>query len=422
MRFFQIVVAIIICNYCNSQNESEEFIFGDSNKCGSWQSNYKILHSAIKSKSLPPRFVVVIPTESGLADNLVGLISAFFYALLSNRSILFYSYDGLMRYDYAFEQASINWTSPPFPNEVIEPFKNTYKGKTGSRVSRDYNYSQIDQKQFYPIFLVNDSPNSDRLFKHSNLTSIPAGNEDVAYVVFSSNRGRSFSLFENNFHKEKLTGGMGLTPERAFSCAFTFLFRPSSLTASLYRPLWRQLTDPSLSLKIGIRIRVGDSTFSSPPSPPHPSPSTQNGGAALVEKYRQYFRCAELIELNYSSSSNSSSVKWYLISDSLELRIAAKREFGDKLITDTSTASTHTYCSTNCSSAAYSMAHAAGDMLSLSLTDYQVFTRDSGFGLISGWIGGKNNMFSIHRGGCGFGNQSIQRDELRDSAKQWAGI
>jgi len=87
-------------------------------------------------------------------------------------------------------------------------------------------------------------------------------------------------------------------------------------------------------------------------------------------------------------------VLWYLVSDSSRLRQLALERFGaDKLVTATAAAH-HIVCgkSDKCNEVDEAQQNgaltaAAGDMLSLSLTDFQVLTDRSGFGKVASAIG-----------------------------------
>jgi hypothetical protein len=87
-------------------------------------------------------------------------------------------------------------------------------------------------------------------------------------------------------------------------------------------------------------------------------------------------------------------VLWYLISDSARLRQLALERYGpDKLVTQTAAAH-HIVCGktdkckdTDEAQQNAALTAAAGDMLSLSLTDFQVLTDRSGFGKVASAIG-----------------------------------
>ena len=55
-------------------------------QCGSWQDGYVELHKDILSGKKPPRYAISVPAPAGLSDRLVGAVSVFYYALLTNRA------------------------------------------------------------------------------------------------------------------------------------------------------------------------------------------------------------------------------------------------------------------------------------------------------------------------------------------------
>lgn len=93
-------------------------------------------------------------------------------------------------------------------------------------------------------------------------------------------------------------------------------------------------------------------------------------------------------------STTQSQILWYLISDSARLRQLALERFGpDKLITQTAAAH-HIVCGktdkckdTDEEQQNAALTAAAGDMLSLSMTDFHVLTDRSGFGKVASAIG-----------------------------------
>ena len=57
-----------------------------SGQCGSWQDKYIQLHKDILSGRKPPRYAISVPAPAGLSDRLVGAVSVFYYALLTDRA------------------------------------------------------------------------------------------------------------------------------------------------------------------------------------------------------------------------------------------------------------------------------------------------------------------------------------------------
>ena len=58
----------------------------EASLCGSWQESYSKLHRSIISGKQPGRYAVSVPAPAGLSDRLVGLVTVFLYALLTDRA------------------------------------------------------------------------------------------------------------------------------------------------------------------------------------------------------------------------------------------------------------------------------------------------------------------------------------------------
>lgn len=73
--------------------------FNERHGCGHWQEAYTKLHAEILSGQRPPRYAVSVAVEAGLADRLSGLITQFYYALLSGRAFKTITYGQLPGYE-----------------------------------------------------------------------------------------------------------------------------------------------------------------------------------------------------------------------------------------------------------------------------------------------------------------------------------
>jgi hypothetical protein len=82
-------------------------------------------------------------------------------------------------------------------------------------------------------------------------------------------------------------------------------------------------------LRIGIQIRTGDATFRDA----HRSRSLGDNDQ-LLSKYAVFFDCAQ--EISKSRGGNFQKVLWYLVTDSVAIRQAAARKYGDRIVTDQS--------------------------------------------------------------------------------------
>ena len=105
-----------------------------------------------------------------------------------------------------------------------------------------------------------------------------------------------------------------------YLCGFFFLFQPTHEVVRQFHKTWTKLSDPS-TLKIGIHIRVGDYEFA--------APHNLEKGRKQILDYEDYFRCAQEVEDTRRKANQS--VVWYVISDSLSIRLAAQEKFGSKV-------------------------------------------------------------------------------------------
>jgi hypothetical protein len=105
--------------------------------CGTWQEDYMRLHQQTLAGELPPRYLVSVAVEAGLADRLIGIISEFYFALLTGRAFQISSaHQKLPTFEAAFDAPHVNWTRPDTDVEVlIDHLRYTYKGVRGYTVS-----------------------------------------------------------------------------------------------------------------------------------------------------------------------------------------------------------------------------------------------------------------------------------------------
>jgi hypothetical protein len=242
---------------------------------------------------------------------------------------------------------------------------------------------------YHILYLSNQHEKTLDIFKHSNLSGYPPTNPDIPYVLSSSNRGQTHYLMHNPYHKSELAS-YGLRPETAFMCGWFSICAPNTAVQVLYGKQWETLSQPGV-LRIGIQARLGDGVFTKQDS---------NLGASQLAVAALYFACAEKLEKAFAVPGQK--VVWYLISDALPLRVAAKQKYGDKLLTDTTTVTQHVDCQTfnpdSCSKEAMdlSMQHSIGQLLAFSLADYHITATESGFGRMGAWMSGKfGNLFEF---------------------------
>ena len=299
--------------------------------CGIWQEEYSRLHESILKREIPSNLLVSVPVRAGLADNLAGMVTQFLLAFLTKRAFLRLSYQSIIPLEGILKPAYIYWDNhtipansiscllPPYPRNVLKSF-----------LVREKDISSYNGMTIYPLQMVN-SNHMHKAFKYKNLSNLILGRDHTFDVIaIAGNRGRSIALFKNPFYAEYLTS-IGLRPETIFSCIYRYLFRYKSDVICISDACKRAknaIIDSKRngSVIIGMHVRISDEIF------------RHDMNVTLVNA-SGHFSCAEQY-MSEISQKNESVI--FLVSNSLNLRIQAKKRYGDKVITDTVTRSSHT--------------------------------------------------------------------------------
>lgn len=360
--------------------------FATTTECGNWHSRYANLHADILSQLRISRYVAVGAHSECFCARLNGVISAFYFSLITDRAFLLFTYDDLFHFNMAFDSPNINWnfSSSSLPKDVLKHFKSNQH--TSSRSFYDERYqSKINISKYWPMYFTNshvsDVTNELGL---ANMHNLPKDHSNVSYAIFSANRGVSYKLLKENSHHSKQLEAMGLIhPNYCAFCAFFYLFRPNSLMIDYYNPTWQLISSSVDTIFIGIHIRVGDKVFEE-------SQSDSDQDKIFLGANR-FFQTALSIAGTYKSTK---AVRIYLASDSNSLKLAAKKKYGEMLLADTEAQSGHTHTrrcilGAACEDSDYikwTLIHAAGEMLTLSLCHHLVISATSGYGRMAGWL------------------------------------
>ena len=302
----------------------------------------------------------------------------FFMAVLTDRAVKI-GWDGSkVPLELLFTQPSINWTWDPLDIAQIDG--------TGGTIQLNYIVNATAKHEVRTLFAKEDL---NSYYPNARTLSV------------NNNQGQLDMLFKNPHHMHRLAS-WGLRPETAFGCAFHYLFEPTAATIlPVYRPYHVLATQsygagsPSKrNISIGIHIRLGDEFIN--------AGSACDAGPCLPET-AMYFSCAQQLEDDLNSGQEAFNVVWYLVTDCAGLRAKAKSLFGDKLLTSVDVPITHTIDPTGHNSSLRVVQSglyvAYGENLVLSMTDYQVLTPVSAFGIVASLRSLRyRNVFAIHKG------------------------
>lgn len=251
-------------------------------------------------------------------------------------------------------------------------------------------HGPVNTSMYFPLHLINQPESVLDMFKHTNLSLFPGSQPEVPFVVSASNRGHTFHLMHNPYHRQELSA-YGLRPETAFMCGWFAICSPNAKVQELYQNYWEALREPG-AFRIGINARLGDAVFTQ---------QNEDLGDAQLALAAPYFTCAEKLEKAYAVPGQK--VLWYFMADALPLRKAAKLKYGSKLLTDIATVTQHPDCrkhnpaSCNKEAMDLSIQHSLGQLFTYSLADFHIMPQDSGFGRLGAWMSGRyDNIFEFN--------------------------
>ena len=372
--------------------------YGHHKLCGSgeWIYHYASLHAVASARRSSTNvsgsgtsgragpLLVSVSVEAGLGDRIIGVLSEFFWAVLSGRALLLTSYaDGtLPRWDEAVEPVLFNWRAEEteFPVALTAPLHYTYRGARGWGGQRTPD-GPINSSLDAIAYLVNGGSHVFASEDMARFSGLKRGGRDRLFV--SSNRGGVVALFRNPHHASWLTQTAGLTPDTAWACGFRALFAPAPAVLRAYGRTFDRLR----SLRgrcIAANVRAGDAYLSG-------SLVMSN----ISDTHAAYFACAERAERSLVETERTGSdadaqeqppVPWYVTSDSPELRRLVQQHWGtSRIITDPVTRYVHGDCRGHghpCTPELETAAivHAFGQLYAASLCATHVFSGGSGFG------------------------------------------
>ena len=160
-------------------------------------------HRRTLTGELPPRYLVSVAVEAGLADRVTGIISEFYFALLTGRAFqLTNARQKLPPFEAAFDAPHVNWSRHLHDPEIlVDHLRNTYQGQWGYKGPRHYpDNGEVDLKEYGSIYIVNSDEAGTDFFARDDLTKLRDGS--ISTLFMASNRGRTVDLFDNPFYRK----------------------------------------------------------------------------------------------------------------------------------------------------------------------------------------------------------------------------
>ena len=382
--------------------------------CGwEWQEDYIRQHRAIMSGEKRGRYVVAIPVKAGMADMIHGYISAFMWALISDRAFLIehvgYLDDDTQRtIEFAYHPVYVNWTSPLLPRHVYKCLLPPYHGECKGPNEGTTFFNGQNAVPYRLVFGVNGG--FPLKFDKTNLID---EYKDDDLLITVSNRGATVRIFDNPYHKEFLLNKLKLTPQTAFPCFFHLLFhmnRDVCDEACMHAAkVLHKAGKEGNHIRIGIHVR------------------NPGGGAP------EHFYCADSLIERYKEKGYKTLV--VLVTTSASLQAAAQNKYGESLILPAGQPkeaevvhdrSEGTWSRENSAELdRRGVIDSARDYYILSLTDIQVLSRESGFGVVGSMLGLRREhvMYRMELKGeqrqC---SSEPEGDNITVFANEWSGL
>lgn len=197
-----------------------------------WVKDYGKMHARIRAGLEDPYYFVSVAVAAGLADRIIGMVSQFYVgALLQQRAFVTHNWGLLPNFNSTCESPYFDWLTPlNLPDEVLESVKTSYKGLAKNEFGYGIFPNTVDTKEYNSQIWINcEVFKEDRCdakgFHERNLTAMPKCNPKVPYIVSTSNRGYTYAIATNPYHRAQFYE-YGVRPEEvraAHGLAFSAL-------------------------------------------------------------------------------------------------------------------------------------------------------------------------------------------------------
>ncbi|ORX46525.1 hypothetical protein DM01DRAFT_1339532 [Hesseltinella vesiculosa] len=302
----------------------------ENENCGAWQQEFAQLQQqrlqqldrfragTLKSPKDVPRFASYLCQEDpqhrgshgcgGLADRMIGIVSTFFYALMTDRGFLMSWPEGdPARLESVFEKPTIDWSFDP------SEMRSLYK-KPGYQTVNTLNFNW--QRIRGVMFPQGPSQDFNQLWPEP-------------YVQVQSNRGYVIRTFDYSDHYAPKLEQMGLSKSNHWRCIVDYLFKPK-LESRRFINAYKKLFQMDSVLSIGLQIRTNDTAMADP-----------DKDTNTLEDWDYYFTCANKLR-DARREPHHRRVVYFLLTDSSKLReqfvsMNHDKELRDKFIQDDDT-------------------------------------------------------------------------------------
>lgn len=184
-----------------------------------WVKDYSRMHAKIRSGRADPYYFVSVAVAAGLADRIIGMMTQFYIgALLQGRAFVAHDWGLLPSFTSTCESPYFDWMTPlDLPEDVIDPLKTSYKGLEKNEFGYGIFPPTVDTNVYSSQVWINCEVFSKercdaKAFHERNLTEMPKCDLKVPYVISTSNRGYTYAIATNPYHRAQFYE-YGVRPE-----------------------------------------------------------------------------------------------------------------------------------------------------------------------------------------------------------------
>ncbi|KAK4699079.1 hypothetical protein P7C70_g7187, partial [Phenoliferia sp. Uapishka_3] len=348
--------------------ESKEEL-GGTCEGANWLYEYQQLHDEMRSGERTPKFISYHCERGmncgGLGDRLLGMTSAFFFGLITNRAFLA-EWQTPVPLEIVFDSPFIDWSFSSFTSDQ-DPVLSNWSSKAADLDIIHFNKDAIDATFGKTSWAP---PPSTRMTKGMEMRDLAF---QSPWIRLFTNRGMIYRSFSYS-HLQNRVAKLKLKPLKAFSCILNYLFRPKPEALGFISDYSSVFALPSV-FSIGVQIRTGDASMKDP----------DYDATNTVDVHSAFFKCADQLAETYALPDQK--ILYYLVTDSMHLRDDAIRKFGDKVVV-TGAGIEHIH---QRSGHADGVFNAVLEEWILAKTDYRVITQDSGFGKLATFASGQKS-------------------------------
>ncbi|KAI5478724.1 ABC transporter [Pseudohyphozyma bogoriensis] len=332
---------------------------------GTWEEEYATLHASILNGTLPPRTLEFRCVDGelcgGLSDRMFGAITTFTSALLTKRAFTA-AWEYFLPIDMVFDSPYIDWSAPYHPNSTRHQHP-------------IYNKLEMAEGPYYQdaMLLLPGKKMDD--FMKDQLETDYAGRPWAQLLTNIGSLIRTLKYVSPG--REKLYA-MGLRPQSAYTCIFDYLFKPKPAVLDFIARYTSLFSLPNI-YTITLQIRTGDAAMVS-------GGDTSN----TIDKWSYFFNCAERVAQVHARPDQR--VVFMLLSDSEHLKKEALAKYPGKVMITGIGASHVAHNSTGGRSPTQTMdalQDAVADAWVQEGADFQIISRESGFGRLQAFRRGK---------------------------------